>query len=90
MKATLSVLLANIGFVLQVSGILVLVPIVVSFILHETLATVALFITATSLLAFGFLTNSLCEKKEMTYKQSCILVVLVFLILGLIGAIPYF
>lgn len=90
MKATLSVLLANIGFVLQVSGILVLVPIAASFILNETSATVALFITATSLLAFGFLTNSLCEKKEMTYRQSCILVVLVFVILGLIGAIPYF
>jgi general stress protein CsbA len=54
MKATLSVLLANIGFVLQVSGILVLVPIAASFILNETSATVALFITATSLLAFGF------------------------------------
>jgi trk system potassium uptake protein TrkH len=39
--------------------------------------------------ALGFLTNSLCEKKEMTYKQSCTLIVFVFIILGVIGAIPY-
>lgn len=86
---TIAVLLANMGFVLQVSGILIILPIVASFLLNETNATIALFITATTFLVLGFCTNALCEKKAMTYKQSCILIVSVFVILSLIGAIPY-
>jgi trk system potassium uptake protein len=89
MRSTLAVLLANMGFVLQVSGIFILIPIIASFILGETSATLALFIAATSFLVLGFFTNSLCEKKEMTFKQSCALIVLVFVILSIIGAIPY-
>ncbi|MGD6934127.1 MAG: TrkH family potassium uptake protein [Candidatus Bathyarchaeia archaeon] len=89
MKSTIAVLLANMGFILQLSGIFMLVPIVVSFILNETNASVALFISATAFLALGFITNALCEKREMTYRQSCILIVSVFIILSLIGAIPY-
>jgi trk system potassium uptake protein TrkH len=77
------------GFVLQLSGIFLLLPIIASFILIETDATVALFISATSFLALGFVTNALCERREMTYKQSCTLIVSVFIILSLIGSIPY-
>jgi trk system potassium uptake protein len=78
------------GFVLQVSGILIIIPIIASLLLSETSQpTIALFITATVFFALGFVTNSLCEKKEMTYKQSCTLIVFVFIILSLIGAIPY-
>ncbi len=40
-------------------------------------------------MALGFLTNALCEKKEMTYRQSCLLIVSVFVNLSLIGTIPY-
>ncbi len=86
---TIAVLLANMGFVLQVSGIFIIIPIIASFILNETSATIALFITATVFFVIGFLTNSFCEKKEMTYKQSCTLIVFVFVILSVIGAIPY-
>ncbi|MGD6809065.1 MAG: TrkH family potassium uptake protein [Candidatus Bathyarchaeia archaeon] len=89
MKSTIAVLLANMGFVLQLSGIFILLPIVVSFLRNETNATVALFISATAFMALGFLTNALCEKKEMTYRQSCLLIVSVFVILSLIGSIPY-
>jgi len=83
-------LLANMGFVLQISGIFLLIPIIASFIFNETLATIALFITATGFLALGFILNALCEKKELSFKQSCTLIVLVFVTLSLIGAIPYF
>ncbi len=89
MKSTFAVLLANMGFVLQLSGIFLLLPIIASFMLNETDATVALFISATSFLALGFVTNALCERREMTYKQSCTLIVSVFIILSLIGSIPY-
>jgi trk system potassium uptake protein TrkH len=89
MKTHLAVLLANMGFVLQISGVFILVPIVASFILGETDATIALFITATCFLVLGFLTNAMCERKEMTFKQSCALIVLVFVLLSAIGSIPY-
>jgi trk system potassium uptake protein TrkH len=89
MKTNLAVLLANMGFVLQISGIFILIPIVASFILGETTATIALFLTATAFLVLGFFANSLCERKEMTFKQSCALIVLVFVLLSLIGSIPY-
>jgi len=89
MKNPLAVLLANMGFILQISGVFILVPIVVSFILGETEATLALFITATCFLVFGFLTNSMCERRDMTFKQSCALIVLVFVLLSAIGSIPY-
>jgi trk system potassium uptake protein TrkH len=85
-----SALLANLGFVLQISGIFVLVPIIVSFIYpNETSATIGLFITACVFLVLGFILNSLCEKKALSFKQSCTLVVIVFIILSLIGSIPY-
>ncbi|MGD6805727.1 MAG: TrkH family potassium uptake protein [Candidatus Bathyarchaeia archaeon] len=89
MKSTLAVLLANMGFVLQISGIFLLIPIVASFIFEETNATIALFLTATAFLILGFFANSLCERKSMTFKQSCALIVLVFVLLSLIGSIPY-
>jgi trk system potassium uptake protein len=89
MRENLAVLLANTGFVLQVSGIFILIPIVASFILGETNATLALFITATAFLVLGFMANSLCEKKGMTFKQSCTIILAVFIILSLIGSIPY-
>ncbi len=90
MKSPIAILLANMGFVLQISGIFILIPIVAGFVLHETEATLALFITATAFLVLGFFANSLCEKKEMNFKQSCTLLVLVFIIISIIGSIPYF
>jgi trk system potassium uptake protein len=86
---TIAVLLANMGFILQVSAILIIIPIITSLFLNETSASIGLFITATVFFALGFLTNSLCEKREMNYKQSCSLISFVFVILGVIGAIPY-
>jgi trk system potassium uptake protein TrkH len=82
-------LLSNMGFVLQMSGIFIIMPIILSFIYKELTATVALFVAATAFLSLGFLLNALCERKELTYKQSCTLIVLVFVLLSIIGAIPY-
>ncbi len=84
-----SALLANLGFVLQTSGIFIIAPIIISFILNETNATIGLFLTASAFLVLGFLLNSLCERKAMSYKQSCGLIVLVFIGLSFIGSLPY-
>jgi trk system potassium uptake protein TrkH len=77
------------GFVLQISGIFIIIPVILSFVYNETSATIGLFLAATAFLALGFVLNALCERKELTYKQSCALIVLVFILLSLIGAIPY-
>jgi hypothetical protein len=69
-------LLSNLGFVLQMSGIFILLPIILSFIDNDMVATVALFAAAIVFLALGFLLNALCERKELTYKQSCALMFL--------------
>ncbi len=82
-------LLANMGFVLQISGIFIILPIILSFINNEMVATVGLFITATIFLIIGFAFNAFCERRELSYKSSCSLIVLVFILLSLIGSIPY-
>ncbi|MEM0492357.1 MAG: potassium transporter TrkG [Candidatus Thermoplasmatota archaeon] len=82
-------LLANMGFVLQISGLFIILPIIVSFIYNEFYATIALFIAATAFLAFGFLLNALCERRELSYKESCTLIVMVFIVLSIVGAVPY-
>jgi trk system potassium uptake protein TrkH len=83
-------LLANMGFVLQISGVFILIPIIASFVFNETVATIGLLLTAIAFLIMGFMMNSLCEKKSLSFKQSSTLIVLVFVILSLVGAIPYF
>lgn len=85
MKAILS----NLGFVMQISGISITIPIVISFLYNETSATIALLVTAIVFFAFGFILNALCERKELTFKQSSSLIVLAFIFLSVIGAIPY-
>ena len=82
-------LLANMGFVLQISGIFVILPIILSFYNNEMVATVGLFITATIFLIVGFAFNAFHERRELSYKNSCGLIVLVFILLSVIGAIPY-
>lgn len=82
-------LLANLGFVLQISGIFIVIPIILSFINNELVATVGFFITATIFLVLGFAFNAFCERRELSYKSSCALFVLVFILLSVIGAIPY-
>jgi trk system potassium uptake protein TrkH len=82
-------LLANLGFVMQMMGIFIIIPIVLSFAFNEPSATIGLFITALIFLAFGFSLNALCERKALSFKESSTLIVLVFILLSVIGAIPY-
>jgi trk system potassium uptake protein TrkH len=81
-------LLANLGFVLQFAGFFVLIPIIAAFYLNETEALIPLLTTSISLLVTGFLLNALCERKVLSFKDSCLLLCLVFLILPLFTSIP--
>jgi len=82
--------LANMGLVLQLAGILVAFPIGMGFIYNENQAIISLFVTSFAFFFFGFFLNALSVREELDFRQSCILLTGVFFILGLLGAIPYF
>lgn len=82
--------LANLGFILQMTALFFLVPVVVGIISGEESSIVGILLTAVMFFAFGFGLNALCERKELTLQQSNILILLSFLLLGIIGGFPYF
>lgn len=86
----MKVILANMGFVLQMTGMFMLIPIAVALGLHTQDAAVALLVSALSFFALGFFLNAMCERKELTFKQSNGLIALAFSGLSIIGALPYF
>jgi trk system potassium uptake protein len=82
-------IIANLGFVLQTSGVLTLLAVIPGFIYNEQTQLIAFFITSTVFLVAGFAMNALSQKKDLDFKSSCILISIVFLVLGVVGAIPY-
>ncbi len=81
--------LANLGFVLQTAGLFLLIPIISAFYYNETQPLISFFITSFVFLAVGFLLNAVAERKVLDFKGSSLLITSVFLILGLIGSVPY-
>ncbi|HWR26643.1 MAG TPA: potassium transporter TrkG [candidate division Zixibacteria bacterium] len=82
--------LVNMGLVLQLAGILIAFPIAMAFTYNETQAIISLFLTSFAFFFVGFFLNTLSVRRELDFRQSCILLTTVFFILGIIGAIPYF
>ncbi|MBI2076216.1 MAG: TrkH family potassium uptake protein [Candidatus Aenigmarchaeota archaeon] len=82
--------LANLGFVLQIGGFFITLPVAVAFFYNETQPLIAFFITGFALFILGFLLNAFSERKEMDIKSSSILITATFFLLGLFGSIPYF
>lgn len=80
---------ANIGFIFQIAGLLILLPIIVAFRYNETNAVISFFVTATVFMGVGFLLNAFSQRKELDFKASCALITLTFVLLGLVGSIPY-
>ena len=80
---------SNLGFILQITGLLLVLPIAIG-LQNGELQPVASII-ATCFIAFGagFVLNSLCERKELDEKTSLWLLILTFTILPLILMIPY-
>jgi trk system potassium uptake protein TrkH len=81
--------LANLGFLLQSSGLLTLIPIGIGLYFNETPQLVPLLLVCVAFLGSGFLLNALCERKDLDFKSSSMLLLAAFIILPLIGAIPY-
>jgi trk system potassium uptake protein TrkH len=81
---------ANLGFLLQIAGLFTILPIGIGLYFNETQAVVALLLTCVAFLGCGFLLNALCERKDLDFKCSNWLFLVAFIVLPLIGAIPYF
>jgi len=82
-------ILGNLGFVLQFTGVLLLVPAMLSTILGETLTAAGIYLTTVLLLVTGFFLNAYGEKASLNIQQASILVLSSLLILSLFGTIPY-
>jgi len=83
-------LIANLGFIFQIAGLLMVIPIVTAHYYSEQEPMIAFLITSLSFFSAGFLMNALSERKELDYKTSCLLVLLTFVLISLLGTIPYF
>jgi len=74
---------------LQINGLLVVIPIIIAFYFNESPALDSFFVTAVVSLTAGFLLNALCERKELDFKYSCVLLTIAYFLVGLVGSIPY-
>jgi trk system potassium uptake protein TrkH len=82
-------ILGNLGFVLQFSGVLLLVPAVLATILNDTVIATGIYLTTVLLLVTGFFLNSYGEKSSLNLQQASVLVFASLFILILFGTIPY-
>ncbi len=82
-------ILANLGFLLQIAGLLTLLPIGVGLYFSETKAVISLFIGCVAFFGCGFLCNSLCQRKALDFKSSNMLFLMAFVLLPLIGSLPF-
>jgi len=81
---------ANLGFILQLAGLVNLLPVCVGLLLNEMQTLPALFLVTVAFFALGFLMNSLSERKDLGFLSSIFFITLSFILLALVGAIPYF
>src|SRR3990167_8846012 len=65
------------------------IPIAAGFYYKDTIPLISFFITSLIFFGSGFLLNAFCVRKELDIVYSSMLLCLVFVILGVVGAIPY-
>jgi trk system potassium uptake protein TrkH len=88
-REQLKTLLGNMGLVIQFAGILLIVPALVGTFTGETAPAAGIFLAVVGLFATGFVLNTYGERGPLNLKQSAILTIVSFLVLGLFGSIPY-
>jgi trk system potassium uptake protein len=82
-------ILGNLGFVLQFTGVLLLVPAILATVLNDTVIATGIYLTTVLLLVTGFFLNSYGEKSSLNLQQASILVFSSLFILTLFGTLPY-
>lgn len=85
----LSRIFANLGFLLQIAGLLTVLPIGLGLYFNETESVISLLLVCVAFLGCGFLMNALCERKDLDFKSASVLFLAAFIVMPLIGAIPY-
>jgi trk/ktr system potassium uptake protein len=82
-------IICNLGFLLQITGLLIFLPIAIGLQAGELGAVSSL--TATCFLSFGvgFLLNSFAERKELDERASLLLMLVVFTIIPLVLTVPF-
>ena len=88
-RSHLKALLGNMGLVIQFAGILLVFPALLGAFIGQTESATGVFIAVVGLFATGFVLSTYGERGPINLKQSSILVVSCFLLLGLFGSIPY-
>jgi trk system potassium uptake protein TrkH len=81
--------LANLGFILQFAGILMVAPALLGTLLGDTGPVAAIYLTVVGLFGTGFVFSAFGEKGPLSLKESSIIVVSGFVLLSLFGSIPY-
>lgn len=89
MKEKSSGTLHNLGLILQMNGIALLAPLAIALFYNENHALTALVLSAFASLFIGFFLTNFSEEGEMHFESICTLMVLTFILLGIIGSIPY-
>jgi len=82
-------IVSNFGFLLQVAGLLLILPIAIGLQNAELQPVASLIATCFLSFALGFVLNSFCERKELDEKTSLWLMIINFTVLPLVLMIPY-
>src|SRR5918998_113720 len=82
-------ILANLGFILQFSGLLIIAPAILATVMGETISATGMFLAITVMFLTGFILNAYGEKTPLNLKQASLLMVSSFVLLSLFGSIPY-
>jgi trk system potassium uptake protein TrkH len=80
---------ANFGFLLQITGLLLVLPVVIGLQNAEIQAVTSVIATCFISFGLGFVLNSFCERKELDERKSLSLMIITFTILPLVLMIPY-
>ena len=81
--------ISNLGFLLQITGLFLILPIAIGLQNDELQPVASLVATCFFAFGIGFVLNSFCERKELDEKTSLWLMLAAFTILPLVLMVPY-
>jgi len=82
-------IISNFGFLLQIAGLLLILPIAIGLQNAEIQPVASLVATCFLSFGLGFVLKSFCERKELDEKTSLWLMLVNFIVLPLVLMIPY-
>lgn len=89
MRPIYVIVFKNLGSILQINGLLNIIPVGFAIALGEEPQAIGIFIASFASLAIGFILSSVKGEYKADFADLSILVVASFVVLGAIGSIPY-